>query len=149
MVVWIIIVCSCLTLSFSVGTKTTPNIEQSIALYFMKSSVFVNNTNLINIQDATLVVEACVQLVQHGDDLHGRTLGTHSSEAHNVREEHGHVVELASRHRVALPQFLSHVTRKYGIQEIHGPPLFFFQSLVCPLQCGLSAQTHEKRSRGL
>lgn len=91
------------------------------------------STDLINVQDAALVVEARVKLVQHGDDLHGRALGAHGSKAHDVREQHGDVVELASGHRLTLPQLLRHVAGKYGIEEVHGSPLFLLQRLVGPL----------------
>lgn len=91
------------------------------------------STDLINIQNATLVVEACVKLVQHGDDLHRRALGTHSGETHDVREQHGNIVKFASGHWLTLPQFLRHITWKYGIKEIHGSPLFLLQCLVSPL----------------
>lgn len=91
------------------------------------------STDLINIQNATLVVEACVKLVQHGDDLHRCTLGTHSSKTHDVREQHGNIIKFASGHWLTLPQFLCHITRKYGIKEIHGSPLFLLQCLVSPL----------------
>ncbi len=90
-------------------------------------------TNLINIQNSTLVVEPCVKLIQHGDDLHRCALGTHSSKTHNVREQHGDIIKLPSGHRLTLPQFLCHITWKYGIKKIHGSPLFLFQCLVSPL----------------
>lgn len=89
-------------------------------------------TDLVDVQDATLVVEARVQLVQHGDDLHGRALGAHGREAHDVGEQHGHVVELASGHRLPLPQLLRHVAREYGVKEVHRPPLLLLQGLVGP-----------------
>lgn len=90
-------------------------------------------TDLINIQNATLVVKPRVKLVQHGDDLHRCALGADSGETDNVREQHGDVVEFASGNRLTLPQFLCNITGKDGIKEIHRSPLFLLQSLVSPL----------------
>lgn len=92
-----------------------------------------STTDLINVQDAALVVEARVQLVQHGDDLHGRALRAHGREAHDVREEHGDVVELARRHVLTLPQLLRHVAGEYGVEEVHGSPLLLLQRLMSSL----------------
>lgn len=70
-------------------------------------------TNLINIQNATLVVKARVEFIQHGDNLHGRALGTHGGKAHDVREQHSDIIKFTSGHRLTLPQFLCHIPRKY------------------------------------
>ena len=95
------------------------------------------STDLVHVQDAALVVEASVQLVEHGDDLHGRALCAHSREAHNVREQHSDVLELAGRHWLALPQPLGYVARENGVEEVHRPPLLLLQGLVGLLQCRL------------
>ena len=92
------------------------------------------STDLVHVQDAALVVEARVQLVEHGDDLHGRALRTHGREAHDVREQHGYVLKLARRHGLALPQPLGHVAREDGVQEVHRSPLLLLQGLVGILQ---------------
>lgn len=81
---------------------------------------------LIHIQYSTLVVEACVELVEHADDLHGGTLGTHCREAHDVREQHGDIIKLPGGDRLPLPQLLGHVTRKNGVEKVYCPPLLLF-----------------------
>lgn len=91
------------------------------------------STDLINIQNATLVVKARVKLIQHGDDLHRSALGTHSSKTHNIREQHCDIIKFASGHWLTLPQFLCHISWKYGVKEIHSSPLFFLQRLMSPL----------------
>lgn len=70
-------------------------------------------TYLINIQNATLVVKTRVEFIQHGDNLHGRAVGTHGGKAHDVREEHSDVIKFTSGHWLTLPQFLRHIAWKY------------------------------------
>lgn len=110
---------------FTVSINITTSDKEDVCIFL--------STDLINIQNATLVVEPCVQFIQHGDDLHRCALGTHGCKAHDVREQHGNVIKFASWHWLTLPQFLGHVTWKYGVKEIHGSPLFLLQCLVSSL----------------
>ena len=89
---------------------------------------------LVHVQLPTLVVKASVELVQHGNHLHGRAARAHGREAHDVGEQHGDAVKLLGRHRVALPQLLGHGAREDGEQEVHRPLLLLLQGLVGVLQ---------------
>ena len=119
------------TLQAQTETTTSTNTEtQGGRVSPLYWSIQSCPTDLVHVQYAALVVEACVELVEHGDDLHGRALRAHGREAHDVREEHGDVVKLARRHGLALPQPLGHVAREDGVQEVHRPPLLLLQRLV-------------------
>ena len=54
---------------------------------------------LIHIQSPAVDVEPGVQVVQHVDDLHGRAGRAYRREAHDVREQHGHILYPGTRRR--------------------------------------------------
>ena len=79
--------------------------------FLRTNSSFVNYTHLVHIKDLKDGIEACVEIIEEIDNLHGRALGREVGEPDDVAEIDGDVlVELAGE-RAAFLQLFSHYPR--------------------------------------